>query len=186
MPAARHPPADGLLAITRPGRASGGLGPQGGGLLEGARRGGRRQAAEIFREAHTIVLLPWFYDRHALDVFGKGDAYLNHGLISAEVLALIEREGCADLLINAAARGALVDRAALGRAVADGWLRYYSDELPSPGDPLLGLPEARFTGHVGGSCAQPQAAVGRNTHRILRQLVPRLAAGGELQRGDRP
>jgi aspartate aminotransferase-like enzyme/phosphoglycerate dehydrogenase-like enzyme len=140
-------------------------------------------AAEIFREAHTIVLLPWFYDQNALDVFGRGDAYLNHGLISAEVLQLIEREGLADLLINAAARGALIDRAALGRAVADGWLRYYSDELPKPDDPLLALPEARFTGHVGGSCAQPQAAVARNTHRILRQLVPSLTSGHELQPG---
>jgi aspartate aminotransferase-like enzyme/phosphoglycerate dehydrogenase-like enzyme len=140
-------------------------------------------AAEIFRKAHTIVLLPWFYDQNALNVFGRADAYLNHGLISAEVLELIEREGVADLLINAAARGALIDRAALGRAVADGWLRYYSDELPKPDDPLLALPEARFTGHVGGSCAQPQAAVARNTHRILRQLVPSLISGGELQPG---
>ena len=143
-------------------------------------------AAEIFREAHTIVLLPWFYDQNAVDVFGRGEVYLNHELISAGVLELIEHEGCADLLINAAARAALVDRAALGRAVADGWLRYYGDELPKPDDPLLALPEARFTGHVGGSCAQPQAAVARNTHRILRQLVPCLASDGALQPGTDP
>ena len=136
---------------------------------------------DVFRDAHTIVLLPWFYDREALDAFGKPDVYLNDGLVSAAVLSMIEREGCADLLINAAAREALVDRRALAAAVAAGWLRYLSDELPSSDDPLLDLPQARFTGHVGGSCARPQAAVARNTHRILRQLATVLATGGEFR-----
>lgn len=141
-------------------------------------------AREVLLEAHSIVLLPWFYDRAALQVLQAPSTYLNERLIDAAALAAIERDGRADLIVNAAARAGLVDRAAVLEAVSAGWLRYDSDELPDPDDPLLACRNARFTGHVGGSCRQPQAAVGRNTHHILRALLAHLIDGAELAAGD--
>jgi aspartate aminotransferase-like enzyme/phosphoglycerate dehydrogenase-like enzyme len=139
---------------------------------------------EVFLRAHSIVLLPWFYDQAARAVFNKPLAYTNERLIDHAVLTAIERQGRADLIVNAAARGKLVDRAALLESVSAGWLRYYSDELPAPDDPLLAYRNVRFTGHVGGSCRQPQAVVGRNTHDILRRLVACLLDGAELETED--
>ncbi|HXE80358.1 MAG TPA: aminotransferase class V-fold PLP-dependent enzyme [Vicinamibacterales bacterium] len=137
-------------------------------------------ARDVFLQAHSIVLLPWFYDRAALEVLRKPPDYLNERLIDAAVLLEIARHGRADLIVNAAARGRLVDRGALLEAVSAGWLRYVSDELPSPDDPLLACRNVRFTGHVGGSCREPQAAVGRNTHHILRSLIAHLVDGTDL------
>ncbi len=46
--------------------------------------------------------------------------------------------------------------------------------MPADGDALLGRDNVRFTAHVGGSCRQPQAAVARNTHTILRRVLGTL------------
>jgi aspartate aminotransferase-like enzyme/phosphoglycerate dehydrogenase-like enzyme len=129
---------------------------------------------ELFETCHTVVLLPVVYDDLALRLFRKPQRYANKGLVSAALLERAERAGRLDLIVNAAARGALVDRAALTREVERGWLRYYSDEMPATDDPLLGRNNVRFTAHVGGSCAEPQAAVARNTHTILRRVLSRL------------
>ena len=129
---------------------------------------------DLFTSCHTIVLLPVVYDERALTLFRKPREYFNRGLVSAALLEQAESAGRLDLLINAAARGALVDRPALAQAVGAGWLRYYSDELPAADDPLPACDEVRYTAHVGGSCRAPQAAVARNTHKILRQLVATL------------
>jgi len=129
---------------------------------------------ELFGRSHTVVLLPVPYDDAALKLFRKPARYHNHGLVSAELLDCAHRAGRLDLVINAAARGALVDRRAVAAAVGRGWLRYYSDEMPSADNPLLDLEETRFTAHVGGSCRAPQAAVARNTHTILRRLIARM------------
>jgi aspartate aminotransferase-like enzyme/phosphoglycerate dehydrogenase-like enzyme len=122
----------------------------------------------------AVVLLPVVYDDAALALFRKPAHYRNHGLLSAALLERAERAGRLDLVINAAARGALVDRAALADAVGQGWLRYLSDETPSATDPLLEYDNAAFTAHVGGSCRAPQAAVARNTHTILRRILAEM------------
>jgi aspartate aminotransferase-like enzyme/phosphoglycerate dehydrogenase-like enzyme len=129
---------------------------------------------ELFETCHTIVLLPVVYDEASLRLFRKPKEYANHGLVTPALLDRAERAGRLDLLVNASARGALVDREALTRAVEQGWLRYYSDEMPAKGDRLIELGNARFTAHVGGSCRAPQAAVARNTHTILRRLLGEL------------
>ena len=130
--------------------------------------------AEVFTTAHAVVLLPVVYDGQALRLFRKGPEYRNHRMVDGDLLAKAEAAGRLDLIINAAARDALIDRPALTRAVEAGWLRYYSDEMPAAGDPLLACEGVWFTGHVGGSCAAPQAAVARNTHRILRHALAQL------------
>ena len=132
---------------------------------------------EVFTTAHAVVLLPVVYDAQALRLFRKAPEYGNQRLVGAELLARAERAGRLDLVINAAARGALIDRPALTRAVQDGWLRYFSDEMPPAGDRLLTCEGVRFTGHVGGSCRAPQAAVARNTHRIVRHALAQLSDG---------
>lgn len=137
-------------------------------------------AEDVFLQAHSIVLLPWFYDSAARAIFGKPPVYTNERIVNAAVLAAIERDGRADLIVNAAARGKLIDRDALLQVISAGWLRYYSDELPAADDPLLAFRNVRFTGHVGGSCRQPQALVGRNTHHILQQLIAHLLEGKAL------
>jgi aspartate aminotransferase-like enzyme/phosphoglycerate dehydrogenase-like enzyme len=129
---------------------------------------------DVFTTAHVVVLLPVVYDERALRLFRKSPEYGNERMVDEELLARAERAGRLDLIINAAARDVLIDRPALTRAVRAGWLRYYSDEMPAPGDPLLACEGARFTAHVGGSCAAPQAAVARNTHRILRHVLAQL------------
>ena len=129
---------------------------------------------ELFATSHAVVLLPVPYDDASLKLFRKAPHYHNHGFLNEPLLDHAERTGRLDLVINAAAREALVDRPALARAVRDGWLRYYSDEMPSDDDPLLDFAGVRYTAHVGGSCRAPQAAVARNTHKILRSLIGRM------------
>ena len=130
-----------------------------------------RSLEELFTTCHTIVLLPVVYDERALGLFRKPAQYFNRGLVSRALLEKAEAAGRLDLIVNAAARGALVDRPALAAAVNNGWLRYFSDEMPPAGDPLMGNDDVHYTAHVGGSCRAPQAAVARNTHTILRQLI---------------
>jgi aspartate aminotransferase-like enzyme/phosphoglycerate dehydrogenase-like enzyme len=131
----------------------------------------------LFEQAHSLILLPVVYDEAAVRLFRKRPEYCNAGLVNARLLERAERAGRLDLIINAAARSALIDRRAVAAAVQDGWLRYYSDEMPRPGDPLLAYPEALFTGHVGGSCPTTQAAVATNTHGILQHIVRGLLEG---------
>ena len=138
-----------------------------------------RTLDELFTTAHVVVLLPVLYDDLALRLFRKPRIYHNHGLVSAERLDQAEKAGRLDLIVNAAARGALIDRTAVASAVRRGWLRYYSDEMPAADDPLIGLDEVRYTAHVGGSCRAPQAAVARNTHKILQRLLGTMLDGDE-------
>ncbi|MFY9457484.1 MAG: aminotransferase class V-fold PLP-dependent enzyme [Candidatus Spechtbacterales bacterium] len=137
---------------------------------------------EVFLRAHTVVLLPTFYDRRALKLFAKPAIYLNKKLIGSRLLRDIKLNGKMDLLINSSAREGLVDRGALSRALAEGWLTYFSDEFPSPSDPLLPYDNSCFSGHVGGSCALTLECIALNTHKILRSIIKQILRGGDLQR----
>ena len=138
-----------------------------------------RSLDALFTSCHIVVLLPVVYDERALTLFRKPAQYFNRGLVNRALLEKAEAAGRLDLIVNAAARGALVDRPALGDAVHRGWLRYFSDEMPAADDPLLDSDDVHYTAHVGGSCQAPQAAVARNTHKILRQLIAGMRGSRE-------
>ena len=141
-----------------------------------------RTPADLFLASHTVVLVPTLHTRQSVRLLGKTAAHRNEGVVSAALLSRIEKTGVMDLLVNASARGDLVDKAALAVHLERGWLSYMSDELPGPGDPVLRRDNAYFTGHVGGSCAVTQTRVAENTHLILRRVLSQLTRGGELER----
>lgn len=81
-------------------------------------------------------------------------------MIDARALGLM-RPGA--ILVNAA-RGGLVDEAALAEALRAGRLRgaavdVYGAEPPGPGHPLIGLPNVLHTPHLGASTAEASANV---------------------------
>jgi len=96
----------------------------------------------------------------------------NRGLIGAEEIGRM-KEGA--ILINAA-RGGLVDEAALARALETGrlggaGLDVYERE-PLPGDsPLRGAPNTVFTPHLGAATAEAQAEVSRQIAVAVRDAL---------------
>jgi D-3-phosphoglycerate dehydrogenase len=117
------------------------------------------------------------------------------GLIGAEQLATV-RPGV--LVINAA-RGGLIDEAALAAALADGrvggaGIDVFGDEPPGAGHPLIGLPGVVATPHLGASTAEAQdkagVSVARSVLRALRgEFVPdavNIGASGPIDERVQP
>jgi len=132
--------------------------------------------------AHDICDFPVFY--HELHIAKVGlDELLaeaemvtlhvpldasTRGMIDARRLALMRQDA---ILINAA-RGGLVDEAALAAAlrggrIAGAALDVFMREPPEPDNPLLRLPNAIVTPHIGGSSEEAILAMGRAAIRGL-------------------
>ncbi len=100
------------------------------------------------------------------------------GLIGARELAQM-RPGA--LLVNAA-RGGIVDEAALAEALAAGRLRgalldVFASE-PATGNPLLARPEVLATPHLGASTAEAQSRAGDEAATVLLDAIAALGARG--------
>jgi aspartate aminotransferase-like enzyme/phosphoglycerate dehydrogenase-like enzyme len=137
-------------------------------------------AREVYLTAHTVILLPLLHDQCSIEMFNLSEEYINLHMINGVLLEDIKNEGKMDVLINAAARNELVDHSAVAQSIQDGWLKYYSDELPSKDNPLLAIEETIFTGHVGGSTNIAQNKLAENTHLILRNVIHSLVSGKQL------
>lgn len=102
-------------------------------------------------------------------------------------------------LVNAA-RGGVVDEAALARALADGWLAgaaldVFSEEPLRASSPLIGAPNLILTPHLGASTAEAQALVASEIAQAVRgallegdlsRAVNAPAIGGDTLRKLRP
>jgi len=109
------------------------------------------------------------------------------GMIGARELALMQKGAC---LINAA-RGGLVDEAALVEALASGHLEGAACDVfqlePDANPALLELPTFLGTPHIGGSTAEAQLAMGRaaiaglETAQLLGPHHPALGGQEELR-----
>jgi phosphoglycerate dehydrogenase-like enzyme len=125
--------------------------------------------------ANDIVEFPEFYSLHGVEpvglevLLGRSDVVTLHvplndatrGLLDASRLGLMKPGA---ILINAA-RGGLVDEAALKEMLIDGRLAAAAfdvfDEEPPPDKELLSLPNFLATPHIGGSSEEAMLAMGR-------------------------
>jgi D-3-phosphoglycerate dehydrogenase len=131
--------------------------------------------------AHDVLDFPAFYAAHHVEPTGLEDLLRRaeivtlhvpldpstRNLLSAERLALMKREA---VLINAA-RGGLVNEAALKRMLIEGRLAgaafdVFAVEPPEDGE-LLRLPNFLCTPHIGGSSEEAVLAMGRAAIRGL-------------------
>ena len=142
-------------------------------------------AEEVFMNCETVVLLPTYYTKPSSEIMKKDPEYINDHLVNKQLLANVRHHGKMDTLINASARYNLIDRQALKEAVDDGWLRFFSDELPSEiqeyTDPLQYHENVTFTGHIGGSCKSTKMKIAHNTNKIIKHVLSKVYSNVELQ-----
>lgn len=129
---------------------------------------------EVFLSAHTVVLLPTYFNTTGANLYGKSEEYINEKLIGDEQLEKIRTDGKMDLLINASARSEIIDRQALAKHLNLGWLRFISDETPAVGDPVTQSSPVLMTGHIGGSADLTKQRIAENTNKILDSLLANL------------
>lgn len=117
----------------------------------------------------------------SLDVLFRLSDYISlHSLITDETRNMINAETIAQMkygvrIINAA-RGALIDEAALAAAIQNGHiagaaLDVYSEEPPPAGNPLIGLPGVIHTPHLAASTRQAQVAVAVEAAELVVQAL---------------
>src|SRR5687767_39933 len=116
------------------------------------------------------------------DLFPRADVLTLHAPMLPETAGMVgaaqlKRMPRGAVLINAA-RGALVDEAALVEALRSGALAgaaldVYAEEPPKA-SPVLSLPNVVLTPHIGAATVEAQEAVGEE---IARLLLSRMAAG---------
>ena len=132
-------------------------------------------SAEVAREAE-VELAP------LADLLARSDVVSLHTGLSAATEKMINatslaRMKCGALLVNAA-RGELVDEAALAESLRSGQLAGAAVDTfaiePPLDSPLLGLPNVIATPHIGGSTAEAQEEVGTQ---IAQQVRDFLAEG---------
>jgi D-3-phosphoglycerate dehydrogenase len=129
-------------------------------------------------DARAMGVEPVTFD----EIFPRADILSLHapmlpetkGMIGATELARMPRGA---VLVNAA-RGALVDEAALVEALRSGQLAgaaldVYAEEPPK-GSPLLSLPNVVLTPHIGAATVEAQEAVGEE---IAKMLLAKMASG---------
>src|SRR5258707_661288 len=102
------------------------------------------------------------------DLYAKSDFITLHAQVSDENKHMINAQSIAKMkpsvrIINAA-RGALVDEAALAQAIKDGKIAgagidVYNEEPPEAGNPLIGLKNVVHTPHLGASTVEAQDEV---------------------------
>ncbi len=102
------------------------------------------------------------------DLYARADFITLHAVVTDENKHMINARSIAKMkpgvrIINAA-RGALIDEAALAQAVKDGkvagaGIDVYNHEPPASGHPLIGLPGVITTPHLGASTVEAQDAV---------------------------
>lgn len=119
------------------------------------------------------------------DLLRQADIVSLHAPLTAETRGMIGERALREmqphaLLINTA-RGALVDEAALARALEEQWiagagLDVFGQEPPRPGNPLLAMPNVILTPHV--------AAGTRDAYRTKMQAV--FANMQRVARGEAP
>ncbi|HUN09169.1 MAG TPA: hydroxyacid dehydrogenase [Aggregatilineales bacterium] len=101
-------------------------------------------------------------------LYGRADYITLHSLVNDQTYHMINAESLAQMkrgvrIVNAA-RGALIDEAALAEAIKSGQvagaaLDVYEEEPPPAGHPLIGLAGVIDTPHLGASTEEAQVAV---------------------------
>jgi D-3-phosphoglycerate dehydrogenase / 2-oxoglutarate reductase len=101
-------------------------------------------------------------------LYGQADYITLHSLVNDQTYHMINAESLAQMkcgvrIVNAA-RGALIDEAALAEAIQSGQvagaaLDVYEEEPPPAGHPLIGLAGVIDTPHLGASTEEAQVAV---------------------------
>src|SRR5579859_5038402 len=117
------------------------------------------------------------------DLYAKSDFITLHAQVSDENKHMINAESIAKMkpgvrIINAA-RGALMDEAALAQAIKDGKIAgagidVYNEEPPEKGNPLIGLAGVIHTPHLGASTVEAQDEV---AVQIAQQTLDALIKG---------
>lgn len=119
-------------------------------------------------------------------LFSRSDFITLHSLITYETRNMINADSLATMkqgvrIVNAA-RGALIDEAALAAAIQSGHvagaaLDVYAEEPPAAGHPLVNLPNVVHTPHLAASTEQAQVAVAVEAA----ELVVRALKHGDYQ-----